>query len=135
MDRLQETANAISSLLDAEVEVVGETCFVKKKRILNIHTGQNIFSCMLELDISFKNLKPNGHALNIAEILLLPEELTPFTIAWSTFHIPLPVNFRQHCETNPNIVCLRIESTECPEDFAARLSASLKALEPLESIS
>lgn len=135
MNRLQETADAVASLLDAEIEISGETCFVKMKRRLNIHTDQNNFSCILELDISFKNLKNNGHALNTGEILLLPEELQPFTAAWSSYHIPLPVNFRQHCETNPNIVCLYMESVECPKDFAKRLAASLKALEPLESIS
>lgn len=135
MNRLQQTANEVASLLDADVEVTGETCLVKKKRRLNIHTDQNNFSCMLELDISFKNLKDNGHALNIAEILLLPEELPAFTAAWSSFYRPLPVNFKQRCETNPNIVCLHLESMECPKDFAARLSAALQALEPLESIS
>lgn len=135
MNQLHKTANEVASLLDADVEVTGETCHVKKKRRLNIHTDQNNFSCMLELDISFKNLKDNGHALNIAEILLLPEELPAFTAAWSSFYIPLPVNFKQRCETNPNIVCLHLESMECPKDFASRLSASLQALEPLESIS
>ncbi|XKE94673.1 DUF1259 domain-containing protein [Metaplanococcus flavidus] len=135
MNRLQETAAEVAALLDAEVEVLGETCVVKKKRRLNIHTDQNNFSCILELDISFKNLKDNGHALNIAEILLLPEELPAFTAAWSDFYIPLPVNFKQRCETNPNIVCLHLESMECPKDFAMRLAACLKALEPLESVS
>lgn len=135
MNRLQETANEVAALLDAEVEITGETCLVKKKRNLNIHANQIDFSCILELDISFKKLKNNGHALNRAEILLLPEELPAFTDAWSSFATPLPVNFKQRCETNPNIVCLHLECIEHPEDFAARLSASLKALEPLETIS
>lgn len=135
MTQLQELAEEVSSLMNADIEVAGETCFVKKKRHLNIHAGQNYFSCILELDISFKKLKNNGHALNHAEILLLPEELPAFTAAWSSFHKPLPVNFKQHCETNPNIVCLHLETTECPKVFAARLSAALKALEPLQSIS
>lgn len=135
MNQLQETANEVATLLNADIEVTGEACFVKKKRCLNIHTDQKNFSCILELDISFKNLKNNGLALNTAEILLLPEELPAFTAAWSSFDLPLPVNFKQRCETNPNIVCLHLETTECPKDFAARLSAALHALEPLESIS
>lgn len=135
MTHLQETADEVAFLLNADTEVIGETCFVKKKRHLNIHTDFKYFSCMLDLDISFRKLKNNGEALNRAEILLLPEELPAFTGAWSSFAAPLPVNFKQRCETNPNIVCLHLETTECPEVFAARLSASLKALEPLESIS
>lgn len=134
MNHLQEMANEVAYLLDADIEVTGEICVVKKKRQLNIHTEQKNFSCILELDIWFKHLKSNGHALNSAEILLLPEELPLFNDAWSSFNIPLPVNFKQHCETNPNIVCLHLKSTECPADFAARLSASLNALEPLESL-
>ena len=135
MTQFEDMANEVASLLNAEIELTENGCVVKKKRRLDIHSGQNNFSCILELDISFKNLKKNGHALNKAEILLLPEELPAFTAAWSNFAIPLPVNFRQHCEKNPNIVCLHLETTECPRNFAARLSASLLALEPLESIS
>lgn len=135
MSKLQETANQVAMLLDAEIEVIEDTCLIKKKRLLNIHTDQNNFSCLLELDISFKNFKNNGDAFNTAEILLLPEELPAFISAWSSFDKPLPVNFKQHCETNPNIVCLHLETTECPKVFAARLSAALYAIEPLESIS
>lgn len=135
MTQLEEMANEVASLLDAEIELTGNGCLVKKKRRLDIHTEQKYFSCVLELDISFKNFKESGIATNKAEILLLPEELPAFTAAWSSFDIPLPVNFKQRCETNPNIVCLHLETTECPRDFAARLSASLHALEPLESIS
>lgn len=135
MTQLEELAHEVATLLDADIELIENGCLVKKKRRLDIHTEKNYFSCILELDISFKNLKKNGLALNKAEILLLPEELPAFTAAWSSFATPLPVNFRQHCEKNPNIVCLHLETTECPKDFAARLSASLHALEPLESIS
>ncbi|HSJ38550.1 MAG TPA: DUF1259 domain-containing protein [Planococcus sp. (in: firmicutes)] len=135
MTQLEEMANEVSSLLEAEIELTPNGCLVKKKRRLDIHMDQNNFSCILDLDISFRNFKKDGVAVNKAEILLLPEELAAFTAAWSRFDIPLPVNFKQRCEKNPNIICLHLETTECPRDFAARLSASLHALEPLESIS
>src|SRR5690606_6077943 len=106
MSQLQKLAEEVGALMKTEVEVTGETCLVKKKRKLNIHAERLHFSCILELDISFKNVKDNGRALNKAEILLLPEELPAFIAAWSSFHIPLPVNFKQRCETNPNIVSL-----------------------------
>ena len=132
MAHLRETAAEVASLMNADTEIIGETCFIKKKRHLNIHTDLKDFSCILDLDISFRKLKNNGEASNRAEILLLPEELPAFTEAWSSFAVPLPVNFKQFCETNPNIVSLHLETTECPKIFAARLASSLKALEPLE---
>ncbi|WP_422124574.1 DUF1259 domain-containing protein [Planococcus sp. X10-3] len=135
MTQLEAMANEVAALLDAEIELTQNGCLLKKKRRLTIHTDQKDFSCILELDISFRNFKNNGIAVNKAEILLLPEELSPFTAAWASYALPLPVNFKQRCETNPNIVCLHLETTESPRDFAERLSASLHALEPLESIS
>lgn len=135
MTHLEELAHEVASLMNADIELAGDTCLVKKKRHLNIQTEQIYFSCILELDISFRKLRKNGKALNKAEILLLPEELPAFTAAWSSFAIPLPVSFKQRCETNPNIVCLHLETVECPKAFASRLSAALLALEPLETIS
>ena len=135
MSPIQELAKDIASSMDADVEVTGEVCLIKKKRRLNIRTERNRFSCILELDISFRKLKNNGDALNKAEILLLPEEVPAFTSAWSSFNLPLPVNFKQRCERNPNSIFLYLETVECPKVFAARLSAALNALEPLESIS
>ncbi|WP_033541218.1 hypothetical protein [Planococcus sp. CAU13] len=135
MTHLEEIADEVASLMNTDTEIAGETCFVKKKRNLNIYANQNYFSCVLDLDISFRKLKNNGEALNKAEILLLPEELPAFTMAWSSFASPLPVNFKQRCEANPNIVCLHLETMECPKIFSARLSAALEALKPLESIS
>ena len=133
--QLAETAmERVSALLDAEVESIGGTHAVKKSRTLYICNEKLCFACTLELDISIKQLRPDGKALNFAEILLLPEEVEAFTSALVENKIPLPTSFRQWTVVNPHIVAVNLETLEPPEHFAGRLAAALELVEPKEGL-
>ncbi|EGA91351.1 hypothetical protein GPDM_00740 [Planococcus donghaensis MPA1U2] len=129
MESLERLAEQVGVLLNAEVEAQNGECLIKKTRAINISSQNKNFNCVLDHDISFKNLKEDGTALNQAEILLLPEELTLFTNALHEHPIPLPINYQQRVDINPNIVCIYMSSEESPEDFATRLSAVFSAIE------
>ncbi|ANU21954.1 DUF1259 domain-containing protein [Planococcus donghaensis] len=129
MDRFERLAEQVGVLLNAEVEVQNGECLIKKTRAINISSQNKNFNCVLDHDISFKNLKEDGTALNEAGILLLPEELALFTDTLHQQAIPLPINYQQRVDINPNIVCIYMSSEESPEDFATRLSAVFNAIE------
>lgn len=128
MERFERLAEQVGMLLNAEVEVQGGECLVKRTRTINISSQNKNFNCVLDHDISFKNLKEDGTALNQAEIFLLPEELELFTNALHQHSLPLPTNYRQRVDTNPNIVCIYLSSEEAPENFATRLSTAFQMI-------
>ncbi|MGK7377065.1 DUF1259 domain-containing protein [Planococcus sp. 1R117A] len=132
MERLEQVAEKVGMLMKSEVELQHGGCIVNKKRTLVIHANTSFFSCTLDLDISFTNLKEDGTAHNKAEIYLLPEEFPCFSFNFKEYPIPLPTDFQQRLISNPNIVCVHLESKERPEDFAERLSAALEVIEQLD---
>jgi len=132
MDRLEEVAENVGMLLKSEVELQPKGCIVKKKRILEIQANTAFFSCTLDFDISFDRFREDGIAHNKAEIYLLPEEFPCFLSTFNAYRIPLPTDFHQRLISNPNIVCVHLESKERPEYFAERLAAALEALEELK---
>lgn len=132
MDRLTQVGEKAGKMMDAEIEWIGEECLIKKQTTLKICVNQSCFSCTLDLDISFKQLKEDGSAYNKAEIYLLPEEYPAFLQKLRGCPIPLPTNYRQRLVANPNIVCVYMESKEPPEHFAERLAAALEIVEKLD---
>lgn len=129
MEYLDQLAEQVGMLMNAEVEVEAGECLVKRKRTINISSYNKSFSCTLDHDISFKNLKDNGKAFNQAEIFLLPGELASFINALHRHPIPLPNNYQHRMDINPDIICVQLSSEEAPEDFAARLSSAFDAIE------
>lgn len=129
MEPLEQLAEQVSILMNAKVEVEAGECLVKRKRTINISSYGKNFTCILEHDISFKNLKDNGKAFNQAEIFLLPGELAAFMNALHQHPIPLPTNYQHRMDSNPDIICVYLSSEEAPEDFAARLSGAFDAIE------
>ncbi|MFC4713605.1 DUF1259 domain-containing protein [Planococcus dechangensis] len=126
---IMDLAERVGSLLEAETDTTDMECLIKKSRTVEIHLHTRSFNCTLEHDISFKNLQPDGTAINNADIFLLPEEVPVFTGALQQFRIALPTEFEQSIDSNPNIVCLRLVAEEPPEHFAARLAAALQTID------
>lgn len=129
MRQLKQVAEKVGQLMNAEVEIQGRECLIKRTRSINITSQNKQFNCTLEHDISFRNLKSNGTAHNQAEIFLLPEELDCFINALYQHPISLPTNYRHRVDTNPNILCVYVSSEEAPENFAIRLSAAFEVIQ------
>ncbi|TWT06417.1 DUF1259 domain-containing protein [Planococcus sp. CPCC 101016] len=129
MEQLEQLAEQVGMLMNSEVELQAGECLIKRKRNINISSRDKSFSCTLDHDISFKNLKDNGKAYNQAEIFLLPGELASFINALHRHPIPLPTNYQHRIDSNPDIICVYLSSEEAPENFAARLSAAFDAIE------
>lgn len=128
MEQLETIAEKVGWLLKAEVEQQGGKILLKRQRTLEILAENNRFSCTLDLDISFEHLREDGSAFNKAEIFLLPEEFSAFTLALNEHRIPFPTAYRQWQEPNPHLIRVCMESTEPPEAFAERLSTAMNIL-------
>lgn len=131
MNSMEQLAGKVGTLMEAETELQGGRCIIKKKRSLEIRASQSCFICTLDMDISFRHVKEDGTALNRAEIYLLPEEFPAFIEKLRNYPIPLPTNYSQRTASNPNLICIRMESKEPPEHFAKRLLATLEVLKEI----
>lgn len=128
MQCIEEIAEKVGHLLEADTEIEMGCCLIRKERTLQIQSSKNCFTCKLDMDISFKQLQEDGKAINSAEIYLLPEEFTEFLRILRSYPIPLPTDYSQRLEENPNLICVYMESKERPEHFTERLAAALNQL-------
>lgn len=123
-------AEKISLLMDAEVEVSSQKWQLQKKRKVVAHNLRNgRASVFMDLSVLFSSFTSEGQAVNRAEIFLLPEELPIFTSALMQHQILFPISFSQQLTLENGLYCIRLKSEEAPEDFATRLSDSLRTLE------
>lgn len=82
----------------------------------------------MNLHVSFERFNGGQKTVNEAEIYLLSEELPIFTQALITHPILLPTSYAQHLSMERGMYCVRLNSTEPFDDFAARLSDALNRL-------
>lgn len=129
-DLLVLKSETVGNIMDAEVTVGSGKCQIEKKRTVEAQTSKKV--CVrwsLDLSVSFSELTESGLALNEAEVFLLPEELPIFTLSLLQHDILFPINYSQQVSMERGMYCVRINSKESPENFAARLSDALRALE------
>lgn len=128
MQNIEKVAEKVGHLLEAEPEIEMDSCWIRKKRTLAIHSSDKCSVCTLEMGISFEKLQKDGTATNKAEIYLLPEEFTHFLKILEEHPLPLPTDYSQWLDGNPDIICMHMTSKELPAHFAERLATALKLL-------
>lgn len=123
-------ADEVKRTLKAHCEYrEGKFHFTKTKK-LEIFLGSSFFVFKLDMEISFEHFQQDGAAVNKARVYILPEEILAFEETLRKFPIPLPIAFRQCIHMNQNLVEITMESLEPPRNFALRLAAALKKIEP-----
>ena len=132
MQNIKELAEKVGHLLEADAEIEMDRWLIRKKRTLEIQSGENCFVCKLDMEISFAQLQEDGTAVNKAEVYLLPEEFTHFLKILRSHPIPLPTDYSQWLDEDPNLICVYMESKEPPEHFAERLATALKLLNQVD---
>ncbi|TWT07842.1 hypothetical protein FQV26_08535 [Planococcus sp. CPCC 101016] len=124
-ESLTVTAENVSRIIGAEVELSEKSLQLKKKRKIKARQSPDMFICWsLDLIVSYKLLG----AVNEAEVFLLPEELPVFTRALIQHPILFPTSFSQHLSMERGMYCIRLKSQEPAENFAERLSEALSEL-------
>lgn len=128
MEKSDFLADTLSRILMTQVNKMNGKYLMKKTREIAITEKDQVFDCVLEMDISCEPYLDSRYSVNKAEILLTPEELPAFSAALRDYKIAFPLNTKQHVVTNPNIVCLFMESEEPADQFAERLAAALTVI-------
>lgn len=128
MDSLVIKAERVGELLGADAEISTEALQFKKKRTIKEQKSSKVHVCWsLDILVTIKSSDSEETVIE-AEIFLLPEELPAFTGALYQHPVLIPTNFSQHVSMERGMYCVRLKSQEDPEDFAQRLSDTLRRL-------
>ncbi|RNF39824.1 hypothetical protein [Planococcus salinus] len=132
MEKVERVAERVGGVLMAKPVLKAGKCIVQKKRAITINASGTRYTYSLAFDITFKNYKADGTALNKAEIYLLPEEFPFFSYTLKNYELPLPPHHKLRISSDQHVVCFTVKTIEAPENFARRLSAALKIVEQSE---
>ncbi|SIT93012.1 DUF1259 domain-containing protein [Edaphobacillus lindanitolerans] len=83
---------------------------------------------VMPADVSFESLDPHGHALNLAEVAVLQEEIPAFIQALSQYGLTISAVHNHWIFTKPLIMYVHIQSVEPPLDFARKIAYAFQFL-------
>jgi len=82
----------------------------------------------LPAGITFESMDENGNALNLAEVVVLQEELPMFTHALVRNGLIISAIHNHWIFTNPTILYIHVQSVEPPLSFARKFAQAFSVL-------
>jgi hypothetical protein len=101
---------------------------VSLQRNLHVLIQGRSSSEVLPVGASFESLDQNGHALNLAEITLLEEEIPSFSKSIIEQGLIVGALHNHWIFTQPTLMYLHIQSVEPPLHFARKLANAFRTL-------
>lgn len=126
---LVQSATAISQIINIEVEWNSGKWHFSKEREVKLENSICGFRRSLEMEGSFYEIREGSLAVNLAEVLLFPEEVVVFTSALKQPNYLFPPTYSEHLTVGDGICCLQLESLEPIEHFMGRLLEAFRLLD------
>ncbi|VDG94483.1 Domain of Uncharacterised Function (DUF1259) [Lysinibacillus sphaericus] len=105
-------------------------CSISLKRQLNVSMQGKKTTSVLGVNATFESLDTQGNALNIAEVVLLEEEVPHFLYAVLQQGLIVSALHNHWLYTNPTLMYAHIQSIEPPTAFAQKISNAFVTLSP-----
>lgn len=128
IDPLVQTAARISELMNTKVESTLGIWRFRKIRGVKLQNSTSGFRCSLAMEVSFCRGRKGESTLNTAEVFLLSEEVSIFTLALRQQLLLFPTNYLQQITMDRGLCCLQLESLEPAEHFVERLYEAFRIL-------
>lgn len=120
----------VSQILHAKSKTNGGMCSVPLKRKMNVRMQGRKTNSVLGVNYTFESLDAEGLALNIAEVVLLEEEVPNFLYAIMQQGLIVSALHNHWLYTTPNLMYAHVQSIEPPAAFAQKLSNAFTTLSP-----
>lgn len=128
MNDIKALCNQFAKILNGKGKLENGVCSVEMKRNFKVLVQGRSTSSVVPAGFSFEALDPNGHALNLAEIAILEEEIPGFMQMVTSQGIIVSALHNHWLFTKPNILYIHLQSVEPPLNFAKKVANSFHAL-------
>ncbi|REB05624.1 DUF1259 domain-containing protein [Sporosarcina sp. BI001-red] len=128
--QFERTCFQFSQILNGKSKTDGSLCSIPLKRQLTVNMQGKKTTSVLGVNVTFESLDTQGNALNIAEVVLLEEEVPHFLFAVMQQGLIVSALHNHWLYTNPNLMYTHVQSVEPPTTFAQKISNAFGTLSP-----
>ncbi|QED50082.1 DUF1259 domain-containing protein [Cytobacillus dafuensis] len=128
MMNFQNLCQQCAQILNGKASVKNGICSIEITRNLQVTIQGRPSRGELHAGITFESMDYEGNALNLGEVVLLEEELTPFVNVLVRNRLIVSAIHNHWVFTKPNILYVHFQSVEPPLAFAQKVSQAFMGL-------
>ncbi|MCC3376027.1 DUF1259 domain-containing protein [Cohnella sp. REN36] len=128
MEKVEGLCRQFGELLRGKSRLQNGVCKVSLNRNFPVLVQGRLSVSVTPAEAQFESFGPDGRALNLSEITLLPEEVPAFMQAVVRQGIIVAALHNHWLYTEPSLLYIHLQSVEPPLDFARKLAAAFTVL-------
>lgn len=119
---LQNLCHQCAQILNGKPSLKNGVCSIEITRNLQVTIQGRPSRAELHAGVTFESMDHEGNGLNLGEVVLLEEELTPFVNVLVRNHLIVSAIHNHWIFTKPNILYVHFQSIESPLTFSQKVS-------------
>lgn len=128
MQSYQSLCHQYAQIVNGKPNVENGVCSAEIGRSLQVMIQGRPSHGELHAEISFESLDYEGNALNLGEVVLLEEEVTPFVRILAKNNLIISAIHNHWMFTTPTILYVHFQSVEPPLSFAHKAAEAFNTL-------
>jgi len=128
MLNFHDICHQYAQIVNGKAKVKHGVCSVELNRNLHVTIQGRPSRGELHAGISFESMDHGGNALNLGEVVLLEEEISPFVNILVRNNLIISAIHNHWIFTNPNILYVHFQSVEPPLTFAQKVAKAFSVL-------
>ncbi|MFC5591686.1 DUF1259 domain-containing protein [Sporosarcina soli] len=128
MEHVQNLCHQYAHIVNGKPKIEQGICTVEIGRNLHVTIQGRESKSALPAGMTFESLDSQGNALNLAEVVVLQEELPNFVYALAINGLIVSAIHNHWIFTNPTILYVHIQSVEPPLSFARKFAEAFSVL-------
>ncbi|GAB6926293.1 DUF1259 domain-containing protein [Paenibacillus sp. JCM 10914] len=117
-----------AQILKGKSTITQDVCSVSLNRNFKVVVQGRMSRSVVPVDVLFESLDQSGHALCLAEIALLEEEIPRFMHSIIQQGMIVSALHNHWLYTRPTVMYIHIQSVEPPINFAKKIASSFSSL-------
>lgn len=128
MDHFHSVCEQFANILKGKSSINQDVCSVSLHRNFKVNVQGRMSRSVVPADVLFESLDQSGHALCLAEIAILEEEIPRFMHSIIRQGMIVSALHNHWLYTRPQIMYIHIQSVEPPLHFAKKMAYAFSTL-------